>query len=149
MCPSLIQIGSKTAAKNSAQTDKKTNRQTDTTKIMVAVNQNKERNLPWQIWYLPTHTLSNWSQVLHGYGVLWRIFLMQSFIKNFEDVEGRNLHSHITLAVGLYVISGLVYISLQMHTMVGRNWIFSERERSRSLCAVTRPSVCRLYGCRL
>ena len=31
MCPSLIQIGSKTAEKNSAQT----NRQTDTTKIMV------------------------------------------------------------------------------------------------------------------
>jgi len=31
MCPSLIEIGSKTAEKNSAQTDK----QTDTTKIMV------------------------------------------------------------------------------------------------------------------
>jgi len=31
MCPSLIEIGSKTAEKNSAQT----NRQTDTTKIMV------------------------------------------------------------------------------------------------------------------
>jgi len=31
MCPSLIQIGSKTAEKNSAQT----NKQTDTTKIMV------------------------------------------------------------------------------------------------------------------
>jgi len=39
MCPSLIQIGSKTAEKNSAQTnkqtDRQTNRQTDTTKIMV------------------------------------------------------------------------------------------------------------------
>jgi len=41
MCPSLIQIGSKTAEKNSAQTnktdkqtDKQTDRQTDTTKIM-------------------------------------------------------------------------------------------------------------------
>jgi len=42
-CPSLIEIGSKTAEKNSAQTnkqtkkqkDKHTNRQTDTTKIMV------------------------------------------------------------------------------------------------------------------
>jgi len=31
MCPGLIEIGSKTAEKNSAQT----NRQTDTTKIMV------------------------------------------------------------------------------------------------------------------
>ena len=35
MCPSLIQIGSKTAEKNSAQTNKQTNKQTDTTKIMV------------------------------------------------------------------------------------------------------------------
>jgi len=39
MCPSLIEIGSKTAEKNSAQTNKQTNRQkdrqTDTTKIMV------------------------------------------------------------------------------------------------------------------
>ena len=35
MCPSLIQIGSKTAEKNSAQTNKQTDRQTDTTKIMV------------------------------------------------------------------------------------------------------------------
>jgi len=44
MCPSLIQIGSKTAEKNSAQT----NRQTDTTKIMVT--------WPWtntvRIWFL-------------------------------------------------------------------------------------------------
>jgi len=29
MCPSLIQIGSKTAEKNSAQTNKQTDRQTD------------------------------------------------------------------------------------------------------------------------
>ena len=29
MCPSLIQIGSKTAEKNSAQTNKQTNKQTD------------------------------------------------------------------------------------------------------------------------
>jgi len=29
MCPSLIQVGSKTAEKNSAQTNKQTNRQTD------------------------------------------------------------------------------------------------------------------------
>jgi len=29
MCPSLIQIGSKTAEKNSAQTNKQTHRQTD------------------------------------------------------------------------------------------------------------------------
>jgi len=36
MCPSLIEIGSKTAEKNSAQANKQTNRQTDTTKIMVA-----------------------------------------------------------------------------------------------------------------
>jgi len=39
MCPSLIEIGSKTAEKNSAQTnkqtDRQTDRQTDTTKIMV------------------------------------------------------------------------------------------------------------------
>jgi len=43
MCPSLIEIGSKTAEKNFAQTNKQTNkqtnrqtdRQTDTTKIMV------------------------------------------------------------------------------------------------------------------
>jgi len=39
MCPSLIEIGSKTVQKNSAQTNKQTNRQTDrqtdTTKIMV------------------------------------------------------------------------------------------------------------------
>jgi len=34
MFPSLIQIGSKTAEKNSAQTNKQTDRQTDTTKIM-------------------------------------------------------------------------------------------------------------------
>jgi len=39
MCPSLIEIGSKTAENNSAQTNKQTDtqtdRQTDTTKIMV------------------------------------------------------------------------------------------------------------------
>jgi len=39
MCPSLIEIGSKTAEKKSAQTnrqaDKQTDKQTDTTKIMV------------------------------------------------------------------------------------------------------------------
>ena len=35
MYPSLIEIGSKTAEKNSAQTIKQTDRQTDTTKIMV------------------------------------------------------------------------------------------------------------------
>jgi len=35
MCPSLIQIGLKTAEKNSVQTNKQTDRQTDTTKIMV------------------------------------------------------------------------------------------------------------------
>jgi len=29
MCPSLIEIGSKTAEKNSAQTNRQTNRQTD------------------------------------------------------------------------------------------------------------------------
>jgi len=50
MCPSLIEIGSKTAEKNSAQTDKQTNTQTDrqtqTTDIHyennghLAVNQN-------------------------------------------------------------------------------------------------------------
>jgi len=35
MCPSLIEIGSKTAEKNSAQTNKQTDKPTDTTKIMV------------------------------------------------------------------------------------------------------------------
>jgi len=35
ICPSLIEMGSKTAEKNSAQTNKQTDRQTDTTKIMV------------------------------------------------------------------------------------------------------------------
>jgi len=35
MCPSLIQIGSKTAEKNSAQTNRQTEKQTDTTKITV------------------------------------------------------------------------------------------------------------------
>ena len=40
MCPSLIQIGSKTAEKNSAQT----NKQTDTTKIMVT--------WPWTNYYI-------------------------------------------------------------------------------------------------
>jgi len=35
LCPSLIQIGSKTAEKNSEQTNRQTDRQTDTTKIMV------------------------------------------------------------------------------------------------------------------
>jgi len=35
MYPSLIEIGSKTAEKNSAQTNTQTNKQTDTTKIMV------------------------------------------------------------------------------------------------------------------
>jgi len=40
MCPSLIEIGSKAAEKNSAQankeTDKQTNKQTGTTEIMVS-----------------------------------------------------------------------------------------------------------------
>jgi len=46
MCPSLIQIGSKTAEKNctNKQTDRHTNRQTDTTKIMVT--------WPWTNIYL-------------------------------------------------------------------------------------------------
>jgi len=35
MYPSFIEIGSKTAEKNSAQTNKQTDKQTDTTKIMV------------------------------------------------------------------------------------------------------------------
>jgi len=35
MCPSLIEIGLKTAEKNSAQTNRQTDKQTDTTKIMV------------------------------------------------------------------------------------------------------------------
>jgi len=35
MCPSLVEIGSKTAEKNSGQTNRLTDRQTDTTKIMV------------------------------------------------------------------------------------------------------------------
>jgi len=35
ICPSLTEIGSKTAEKNCAQTNRQTNRQTDTTKIMV------------------------------------------------------------------------------------------------------------------
>ena len=45
MCPSLIEIGSKTAEKNTAQTNRQTNRQTDTTKIMVnfICNQHGER----------------------------------------------------------------------------------------------------------
>jgi len=43
MCPSLIEIGSKTAEKNSAQTDKQTDRQTDRhyeNNGHLAVNQN-------------------------------------------------------------------------------------------------------------
>ena len=35
ICPSLIEIGSKTAEKNSAQINKQTDKPTDTTKIMV------------------------------------------------------------------------------------------------------------------
>jgi len=35
MCRSLIEIGSKTAEKNSAQTNRETDKQTDTTEIMV------------------------------------------------------------------------------------------------------------------
>jgi len=48
MCPSLIEIGSKTAEKNSAQTNKQTDKQTDTTKIMItwpSTNTQKPRNL--------------------------------------------------------------------------------------------------------
>jgi len=45
MCPSLIEIGSKTAEKNSAQTNRHTDKQTDTTKIMVT--------WPWtkKVWF--------------------------------------------------------------------------------------------------
>jgi len=53
MCPSLIQIGSKTAEKNSAQTNKRTNkqtdRQTDTTKIMVTWPWTKKYYTPWGV----------------------------------------------------------------------------------------------------
>ena len=35
MCPSLIEIGSKTAEKNSAQTNRQTDKPVDTTKLMV------------------------------------------------------------------------------------------------------------------
>jgi len=53
MCPSLIQIGSKMAEKNSAQTNRQTNRQTDrhyennghlaVNQILVAVKQNNQK----------------------------------------------------------------------------------------------------------
>jgi len=39
MCPSLIEIGSKTAEKNSAQTDRQTERQTNRHYEKLAVNQ--------------------------------------------------------------------------------------------------------------
>jgi len=51
MCPSLIEIGSKTAEKNFAQTNRQTNKQTDTTKIMVTwpwTNSTKKLSLRWQ-----------------------------------------------------------------------------------------------------
>jgi len=47
-CHSLIEIGSKTAEKNSAQTNRKqTNRQTDTTKIMVTWPWTKNKRWPF------------------------------------------------------------------------------------------------------
>jgi len=48
MCPSLIQIGSKTAEKNSAQTKRQTNKQTDRhyeNNGHLAVNQSIEDNV--------------------------------------------------------------------------------------------------------
>jgi len=56
MCPSLIEIGSKTAEKNSAQTT----RQTDTTKIMVTwtwtnfqgLRFYRGSNFPFSYWFL-------------------------------------------------------------------------------------------------
>jgi len=47
MCPSLIEIGSKTAEKNSAQTDKQTDRQTDhyENNGHLAVNQKVSSNI--------------------------------------------------------------------------------------------------------
>jgi len=50
MFPSLIEIGSKTAEKNSAQTNRQTDRQTDTTKIMVT--------WPWTNIMSSVHALS-------------------------------------------------------------------------------------------
>jgi len=48
MCPSLIEIGSKTAEKNC------TNKQTDTTKIMVTWPWTKKCNqLPWKMRQYP------------------------------------------------------------------------------------------------
>jgi len=49
MCPSLIEIGSKTAEKNSAQTDKQADRQTDRhyeNNGHLAVNQEEDRKKP-------------------------------------------------------------------------------------------------------
>jgi len=54
MCPSLIQIGSKTDEKNSAQT----NRETDSTKIMVT--------WPWTnsaLWLLLVERIGQWAAV--------------------------------------------------------------------------------------
>jgi len=53
MCPSLIQIGSKTAEKNSAQTNRQTNRQTNTTKIMVTWPWTKNHSLASSFLELP------------------------------------------------------------------------------------------------
>ena len=53
MYPSLIEIGSKTAEKNSAQTnkqtDKQTDRETDTTKIMDSLGREPKRS--WNLCY--------------------------------------------------------------------------------------------------
>ena len=59
MCPTLIEIGSKTAEKNSAQTHRQTDKPTDTTKIMVTwLWTNKVENRPpWQSLSHPLSTL--------------------------------------------------------------------------------------------
>jgi len=64
MCPSLIQIGSKTAEKNSAQT----NKQTDTTKIMVT--------WPWTKNWI-TSDFSGPGRAVGAYWVMswWRCYL--------------------------------------------------------------------------
>ena len=59
MCPSLIEIGSKTAEKNSAQTNRQTDKQTDKhykNNSHLAVNQNVANSLAY-IWKVMWHAI--------------------------------------------------------------------------------------------
>ena len=97
MCPSLIEIGSKTAEKNSAQTDRQTDRQTDTTKIMVTWPwTNRHRHDHWPEARL-CNCLWSWSR-RYSSSVCW------SCIQSSERTEHSQPHSYIKAASNHYLI---------------------------------------------